>query len=185
MAGRKTKLGDVLLLPDGQGGQTPRIRWEVIVERVRAGIPNEVAAESTGIDQATFYRWIAWGEDRWENGKLRHARPGYREFSEAVRRARAEAEALHVGIIAKAAPEDWRASAFFLERSRPERWRRRDTIHQAGPGDGDPAVPATRVVHDIDPGAGSKLGDLLDLVAAAGGRRGAEPPTEGGDGGSP
>ena len=166
MAGRPAKLDDVILLPDGKGGQTPRVRWEVIVERIRSGIPIETACISTGVHQSTYYRWREWGEDRWIDGKLVRARPAYREFREAATRARAEAESIHVAHIATAAAKDWKASAFFLERSHPETWGRRGTIHHAGPAGDDPEIRA-RVTHDLDPLASSKLGELLDLVGGA------------------
>lgn len=177
--GRPAKLDDTILLPDGQGGKSPRVRWEVIVERIRSSIPPESAAEATGVDASTYYRWMALGEDRWEAGKLRKARSPYREFREAVTRARAEAEAINVAHVSAAAPKDWKAAAFLLERSFAARWRRRDTVHSAGPAEGDPAVPPARVEHTLAEDAPSKLADLLDLVA----KQGARPPAGPGDSG--
>lgn len=177
--GRPAKLDDVILLPDAQGGKTPRVRWEVIVERIRASIPPESAAEATGVDASTYYRWMEKGADHWEGGTLRRARTPYREFREAVTRARAEAEAINVAHVSTAAPKDWKAAAFLLERSFAARWRRRDTVHQAGPGEGDPSVPPTRFEHTVAEDAPSKLADLLDLVA----KQGARPRPGPGDGG--
>lgn len=182
---RPAKLDDVLLLPGppnaggSPGGKVPRVRWEVIVERIRSSIPPESAAEATGIGASTYYRWMELGEDRFEAGKLRKARSPYREFREAVTRARAEAEAINVAHVAGAAPKDWKAAAFLLERSFAARWRRRDTLHQAGPGEGDPSIPPTRVEHTVAEDAPSKLADLLDLVA----KQGARPRPGPGDGG--
>lgn len=179
---RPAKLDDVILLPDGKGGQTPRVRWEVIVERVRSGIPIETACVATGVDTSTYYRWREKGEDRWIDGKLVRATPAYRAFRDAAMRARAEAASIHVAHIANAAPKDWKASAWFLERSQPELFGRRDTIHHAGPAGDDPEVRA-RVTHDVDPSAASKLGDLLDLVErAVSSRPSSEPRPEDGDG---
>lgn len=177
--GRKTKLDDVLLLPDGKGGQTPRRRADVIIERVKAGIPYETAAESSGVDGATFYRWMEAGADHYDGGKLVRGREPYRGFRDAVTRARAEAEAAAVAIIQTAATKDWRAAAFFLERSIPQRWRKRDTVHQAGPAEGDPSPAPTRVEHTLADDAPSKLAELLDLVERAGTR----PPSGPGEGG--
>jgi len=48
------------------------------------------------------------------------------EFSEAVKKAEADAEVRHVANIAKAAQEgQWQASAWWLERRRPEAYARR------------------------------------------------------------
>jgi len=183
--GRPAKLDDVILLPAEGGGKTPRVRWEVIVERIRSGIPIETAALSTGVSSSTYYRWMALGEDRWSDGKLHRARPQFREFREAATRARAEAESMNVALVLKGASADWRAAAWYLERSHPERWRRRDTIYNAGPADGDPEIPEQRVVHGVDPGAAGKLGELLDLVEGAARRSREEPRPEGGDGSTP
>jgi hypothetical protein len=166
--GRAPTIDDVLLVDDGKGGKTPVARWQLIVDRIRAGIPIEPAVESTGTGLSTFYRWQERGRDRVEDRKPKRAEPRYREFVDAVTRARAEAEALHVSYITKAAAEDWRASAWYLERTRSERYRRRDTVHQAGPADGDPVPSPTRVEHTFADDAPSKLADLLELVEKAG-----------------
>lgn len=188
-AGRPAKLDDVILLPDGKDppGKTPRIRWEVIIERIRSGIPIETACLSTGVNPSTYYRWVEKGEDRWIDGHLRRATPQYRQFREAATRARAEAESIAVAHVLGAASSDWRAAAFYLERSHAERWRKRDTVYQAGPADGDPEIPDRRVVHDIDPSAAGKLGELLEIVERASRPRdqGEEPRAEGGDGSTP
>jgi hypothetical protein len=181
--GRPTKIDDVILLPDGKGGQTPRVRWEVIVERVRSGSYPEVAAISTGVGRATYYRWIAEGEDRWIDGRLVRANRRYRDFRDAIERAQAEAEAVAVAHIRKAGedPKTWQAEAWYLERSRSDRWRRRDTIHSAGPGDGDPPLPIRRIIHDLDATAADKLAELLGIVEGA-----VAPPDAGpGDEGAP
>jgi hypothetical protein len=167
--GRRAKLEDVILLPDGKGGSTPRIRWEVIVERVRAGAYPETAATSTGIGKTTFYNWRIFGEDRIVDGKVVRARPGYREFREALTRAEAEAEMLHVAHITKAAPEDWKAAAWYLERRAPERWRRRDSLWHGGPGEGDaPLVLELDGKVDLGGDALDKLGDVLEVLADSG-----------------
>lgn len=165
--GRPSKIDDVILLPDGKGGQVPRVRWEVIVERVRAGSYPEVAAASTGIDPRTYYRWKVLGEDRIENGKVRRARPGYRQFRQALARAEAEGEMLAVAHLQKAMPDDWRASAWYLERRGPDRWRRRDSLYHGGPAEGDAPLEIGGKV-DLGGDALDKLADVLDILAESG-----------------
>jgi hypothetical protein len=53
---------------------------------------------------------------------------GLREFSDAVERAVAEAEARDVALIARAAEKNWQAAAWRLERRAPARWGRREQI---------------------------------------------------------
>jgi hypothetical protein len=181
--GRPAKLDDVILLPDGKDppGKVPRVRWEVIVDRIRSGIPIRTACLSTGVGLSTYYRWMEEGEDRWIDGKLRRARPQYREFRDAATRARAESESVHVARIAKASEVDWKASAWYLERAHGEVWGRHDTVALTGGADGDPEI-RTRVTHDIDEGAASKLGELLDLVEGVSRRAREEARPEDGDG---
>jgi hypothetical protein len=179
--GRPTKIDDVILLPDGKGGSSPRVRWEVIVDRVRAGVPPEVAAIATGVGRATYYRWMQRGEDRWIDGRMVRAEKRYRDFRDALDRAFAEAEAVAIAHIRKAGedPKTWQAEAWYLERSRSERWRRRDTVHQAGPADGDPPVPDRRVNVTVEPDAAARLAELLGIVEGAGAPPDAGPGDEG------
>lgn len=179
--GRPAKIDDVILLPDGKGGSTPRVRWEVIVERVRAGSYPEVAAMSTGVSAATFYRWKAIGEDRVEDDKVRRARAGYREFREALTRAEAEAEMGSIAVVQKAMTgstgadgkagrePDWKAAAWYLERRAPGRWRRRDSLWHGGPGEGD-APLALELDGKVNLGGDAldKLGDVLDVLQESG-----------------
>jgi transposase len=84
---------------------------------IRAGNTVEVAAEAAGISEATFYAWMARGE------QSRASDRPYREFRAAVEQARAEAEATLVTRIAKAAANgSWPAAAWLLERRYSERW---------------------------------------------------------------
>ena len=71
-----------------------------------------------GIGKTTYYRWLDKAEDGIEE---------YREFRNAVQKARAEAEGAHIMNIRKAADNGvWQASAWFLERSHPSKWGRKN-----------------------------------------------------------
>lgn len=87
-----------------------------VVTMLRSGTLPRVACEAVGIDIRTLQRWLERGRSGRERDKA------YREFTERVGRARAEAEARAVAQIARAASEDWRAAAWLLERQWPERW---------------------------------------------------------------
>lgn len=95
---------------------TPQVQ-----ERICGGLVNggtiEAAAGAAGVDERTFYRWVARGETGEEP---------YCQFCQAVQKARDEAEQRLLSIIADAAPDTWQAAAWILERSRPQRWGRRN-----------------------------------------------------------
>lgn len=85
---------------------TPEVQTR-LCQLLHAGNTHEVAAEACGIDVSTFYTW-------------RREKP---EFAEAVQRAEAEAEAVLVARISKAAANgSWRAASWLLERRNPEKW---------------------------------------------------------------
>lgn len=106
-------------------------RQDKITALIKAGVPNATAAEASGTSETAFYRWMERGDDPEETD------PRYREFREAVIRARAEAEAAMVANIRLHARNgDWKADAWLLERSRPERWGRVNRHELTGAGGG-------------------------------------------------
>ena len=110
---------------------------ERILKAVRAGNYAEAAARASGIAPSTYYRWL-------QRGSLEE-KGAYREFSEALRQAEAEAEVHAVAILRRAMAEDWRAALAYLERRYPGRWRRHTSTELTGK-DGGPiqteALPA-------------------------------------------
>ena len=119
----------------GRGGQptllTPELQ-DTIVNLIRAGNFFETACRVAGTDPRNALEWIARGEGRDDRpGKLEHIR-----FAEAIRKAQADAEALLVNDVRRAAQVDdkgqprgsryWAAALSMLERKFPARWGRRD-----------------------------------------------------------
>jgi transposase len=100
-----------------------------IVDLVRSGVFIETACAAVGIGTTTYYRWIQKADDP-------NAPEKYREFRDAITRARATAEARNVAIVQRAANADWRASAWFLERSFPSRYGKREHIEHSGSNGG-------------------------------------------------
>ena len=102
-----------------------------IIEALRAGNYIDVACSYAGIGTTTYYRWMQRASDP-ESPDI------YRDFRDAVQRARAEAEIRNVGLIQRAASDGtWQAAAWFLERSHPRKWGRHDRHEVTGP-DGGP-----------------------------------------------
>jgi transposase len=103
---------------------------ERIISALKAGNYMDTAAQYAGVDESTLHRWIARGKE--EDSGL------YYEFRKAVEKARAEAEARNVHLIQTAAQGGtWQAAAWFLERSHPGKWGRREKVEHSGP-DGGP-----------------------------------------------
>ena len=103
----------------------------MICDAVRAGAFLAEAAEHAGVGRSTVYRWLERAES-----DAADAQP-FRDFRDALTRARASAEVGAVAIVRKHMRDDWRAAAFYLERAHPERWRRRE-VHEHTGEDGGP-----------------------------------------------
>lgn len=110
---------------------TPDVQ-KAILAYIRAGAYVETAAAAAGIDKTTFYDWLKRGAAQ---------RKGiYRDFSNAVEKAQAEAEIRDIARIDKAASDGvWQAAAWRLERKHSERWGRKDVVKHTG-NDGDGVI---------------------------------------------
>jgi transposase len=113
---------------------TPEVQ-ETIVKYLRAGNSFKTACECAGIGASTGLEWRARGEDRHCD---RESDDIYAAFAEATRKAEHDAIARNVALIQKAGAEgNWQASAWFLERRRPEEWGRADRRPVIGSSDSD------------------------------------------------
>lgn len=90
-----------------------------IVKLVREGNYPETAAQSEGVHRDTYYSWM-------ERGRKRE-RP-FADFSDAVTRARATAQRKMLGVVVKAAPKDPENARWYLERTAPDQFGRRDKL---------------------------------------------------------
>ena len=116
---------------------------EDICNWLKLGYYQEDAATMAGISASTFYDWMKKGDEGQkalesgtssslpaiqEDGEVEIV-DMYSEFSEAVKKARAEAEGAHLRNIRRAADNGtWQASAWWLERSFPKKWGKRNTL---------------------------------------------------------
>jgi hypothetical protein len=89
---------------------------ERLLQAVARGNTREDSARLAGVGVATLYRWLRLGRSQ-KRGK-------FREFREAIKKAEAEAVDKRVTAIAAAGmePKTWQASAWWLERRRPDDW---------------------------------------------------------------
>ena len=71
-----------------------------LIHYIEAGNYIQTACDAVGISKETFYTWIKEKSD----------------FSDAIKKAEAKAIARNLTIIQLAAPKNWQAAAWFLER---------------------------------------------------------------------
>lgn len=124
--------------PGGRPTKFNEERAERLLQAVRGGNYLETAARYAGISYMTLRRWVLKADDP-------DAPPEYVEFRDALEKARADAEVASLAKIQKASSEGaWQAAAWYLERSWPDRWGRRDTnrVELVGEGGGPVKVVA-------------------------------------------
>lgn len=137
---------------------TPEVH-KAIVDAIREGNYLATAAEYGGVTRQSVWGWMQRGRDEVQrvaaDGRrsVRESERPYVNFFNAVTRARAEAEAKSVELIRGASHDDWRAAAWFLERSFQERWGNKQKIEHTGAGGGPMDVTVThRIVDPADDG---------------------------------
>ena len=123
---------------------TPGVH-EIIVQALASGCYRETAATHAGIAVSTFYNWLERGEADIEHGK----QTPYMELVEAINKAEAEAELDALEMIRKAAPKNWNAAAWMLERKNPAKWGRRTALEHSG---------------QIDTGTSVKIADAVSAA---------------------
>lgn len=83
-----------------------------LLGHLKKGVPRKYAAIGSGIGERTFRRYITWGK----RGKSKE----WVAFLAAVKKAEAESVCEDVANIHRASRKQWQASAWKLERRRPE-----------------------------------------------------------------
>jgi len=145
-----------------KGGAPSRFnedRAEKLLQAVRGGNYLETAARYAGISYQTLRRWLLKADEP-------DAPPEYVAFKEQLEKARADAEVAALAKIQKAASEGaWQASAWYLERSWPERWGRRDTNRVELVGDGGGPVKVVAGI-ELDDASMNALAQRLASRAA-------------------
>lgn len=129
-------------------GQGPRDKREDeglvlrLEQAILSGDTKLNACQYVGISQECLYRWMREGKAAPE-GTLA------RKIYERILKAEATAVHRNVMVINKAAGRHWQASAWFLERRRPDDWGRKDRMAIGGDAKGVPiAVVGEKVLKD-------------------------------------
>jgi hypothetical protein len=111
-----------------------------IVDMVEKGAPFAVACEAAGVHRSTGYRWR-------KQGKPDEGPEEFRAFRDALLRARARAEQRLLATIDLAAPKDWKAAAWLLQKLNPRRYTdRQRTEHTGKEGKPLAAAPLAGVI---------------------------------------
>ena len=96
---------------------TEKIASQICIYR-QHGLSKKSCASMVGIDESTLYRWLKKGENS-KKGK-------YRAFFMLFCKADAEFEAIHLDKIFQ--DKSWQSSAWLLERTKSERYGRKDKV---------------------------------------------------------
>jgi hypothetical protein len=122
---------------------TPELQ-KSLCDVLAAGNYIDAACGYAGIHVSTYHDWVNRGEAELERRQSAHVKEGtaqwereqpFVDFSEACKKARAQAEVSSVARIRKAGGDgQWQADAWFLERSMPAKWGRRVVEHQGKDG---------------------------------------------------
>lgn len=91
----------------------------LICDALRGGNTRKASAAYAGVEEACFREWVRKGNKGVEP---------YAAFTDALRKAEADAVVRNVAIVQKAASTSWQASAWWLERKFPADWSRDQTI---------------------------------------------------------
>ena len=114
---------------------------EDLINNLRLGLYVNQACELTGISLSSYYAWKQRAEEIEESLENSDDEPTtadhlFLDFLDAVKKARATAEAFHLRNVRDAGETSWQASAWWLERSAPDRWGRRERVEVTGKDEG-------------------------------------------------
>jgi len=139
LAGRPTKLTKELI--------------EEIAQYLRAGNYIETTAALVGIHRDSIYEWLKRGNAEIERvsksnrSRIRKKEEIFVEFTDTVKKAQAQAEAMLVGLIGQAAQKNWTAAAWRLERKYPDKWGR--TERNVATAQDDPVKELAQQIQDL------------------------------------
>jgi len=144
--------------PPNRSKYTPKLHKEIVAS-IRKGRPKETTFRLVGIHPQTGWDWLNLG--RTHPDKYPH----FVKLAEDIDQAIAEVQAERISLILAAADSDakhWTAAAWYLERTDPANWGRRDKVEIDAPR---PLIQLNQVVL-ADPEARKKASDFLNSVAS-------------------
>jgi transposase len=99
-------------------------RIDSLLALIGEGMTIDSACYAVGISRKTYYLWRDQGKKDLESG----TKSLQQELFEGVPQAQALNELAHLRIIMAAGKKNWKACAWYLERTRPERYGRRKPL---------------------------------------------------------
>lgn len=143
---------------------------ETVYNLIADGNYSSTAARIAGIAESTFYSWLKQGEQ--EPGTI------YEEFAHKVEEAEAKREQALVQIVVSASkqPQQWKAAAWLLEKTAPERYgaSAKVNIHHEGEVHLDHALELPELFKQFSDGEFRLLERLLAKASVSSGDDGAE-----------
>lgn len=146
--------------PPGQPSKLTPKMMSRIEELITAGCSMRETATVVGLDYSTVMKWMRRG---------REAKSGdYFQFFHRVTRARERCTASLTEFIQNAAPQDWRAAAWMLERRAPKRWTKTQSVEVSGRGGGPIDIRQAPDLSSLSAEELDQLERLLEKVPDAG-----------------
>lgn len=138
---------------------------QTLITALKAGAYIQTACVYSGVSESTVYRWLERGRkenERIDNEEKPNADEApYLELWESIEKARAEATLRNLQIIQTSAQNgSWQASAWFLERTMPAMYGRRNYNEVTGANGG--ALQVEMSVEELDKTIGIIMGEVLD-----------------------
>ena len=151
------------------GRQAPTVndeRVKVLINSLKNGAYVETACAYSGIGTSSVYRWIERGkaeDERLQQGESPNPEETpYWEIWDTIEKARSEAMLRNITLIQTAAQSgSWQAAAWFLERTNPKLYGRRNYNELTGADGG--ALEVALSVDDLNAKIASLMGEHNEL----------------------
>ena len=101
----------------------------------RTGSKDKAIFDVLGISKTTYYDYLDQAETYRRKAKLTPDQKLIMDFSDSIKKGRAERENEAISTIQKAADKSWQAAAWYLERSNPEDWGQKIKTDNTHKGD--------------------------------------------------
>ena len=136
-----------------RGKLTP-VRYEAIIKYVRSGACISHAANAVGVDDQTVYGWLRKGAE--EPDSI------YSLFLDDFRRAKSFAIIRNVGIVQRAAADDWNAAKWLLTVLEPEIYGNKSTVRTEITGANGESLKTEIIISDEELKKLTAIQEMID-----------------------